>query len=44
MWLTSDEFLADVAAVYTGGPANGAFGSGRLIAPGLIVTAGHVVD
>jgi len=44
MWLTSDEFLADAAAVYTGGPANGAFGSGRLIAPGLIVTAGHVVD
>jgi hypothetical protein len=44
MSLTADEFLADVAAVYTGGPLNGAFGSGRLIAPGLILTAGHVVD
>jgi hypothetical protein len=42
--LTAGEFLADVAAVYTGGEAKGAFGSGRLIAPGLVLTAGHVVD
>lgn len=44
MLLASDEFLADVAAVYIGGQSNGAFGSGRLIAPGLILTARHVVD
>jgi Trypsin-like peptidase domain len=44
MSLTHDQFLADVAAVYSGDSANGAFGSGRLIAPGLILTAGHVVD
>jgi hypothetical protein len=44
MSLPSDEFLADVAAVYIGDQANGSFGSGRLIAPGLIMTAGHVVD
>jgi hypothetical protein len=31
------------AAVYIGDSAKGAFGSGRLIAPGLILTAGHVV-
>jgi hypothetical protein len=42
--LTSDEFLADVAAVYTGDESKGAFGAGRLIAPGLVLTAGHVVD
>jgi hypothetical protein len=42
--LLTAEFLADVAAVYIGGPPNGVFGSGRLIAPGLIVTAGHVID
>ncbi len=41
---TSDEFLADVAAVYIGDEAKGSFGSGRLIAPDLILTAGHVVD
>jgi tetratricopeptide (TPR) repeat protein len=44
MALTPFEFLADVAAVYIGDSAKGAFGSGRLIAPGLIFTAGHVVD
>src|ERR1700730_2777849 len=44
MSLKHDQFLADVAAVYTSDSANGAFGSGRLIAPGLILTAGHVVD
>jgi WD40 repeat protein len=44
MSLTPREFLADVTAVYTGGGVNGAFGSGRLIAPGLVMTAGHVVD
>src|SRR5262245_25082074 len=44
MALTPFEFLADVAAVYIGDSAKGAFGSGRLIAPGLILTAGHVVD
>jgi hypothetical protein len=38
------QFLGDVAAVYIGGQKAGAFGSGRLIAPGLILTAGHVVD
>ena len=41
---TSDEFLADVAAVYVRDQAKGSFGSGRLIAPDLILTAGHVVD
>ena len=41
---TSDEFLADVAAFYIGDPAKWSFGSGRLIAPDLILTAGHVVD
>jgi hypothetical protein len=41
---THDDFLADVAAVYTGDQAKGSFGSGRLIAPDLILTAGHVVD
>jgi hypothetical protein len=30
--------------VYAGGRVAGAFGSGRLIAPGLILTTGHVVD
>ncbi len=44
MSLTHDRFLADVAAVYIGDAAAGTFGSGRLIAPGLILTAGHVVD
>jgi NB-ARC domain len=42
--VTPEEFLADVAIVYTGDAAEGAFGSGRLIAPGLVLTAGHVVD
>jgi formylglycine-generating enzyme required for sulfatase activity len=41
--LKPDEFLADVVAVFAG-QAKGAFGSGRLIAPGLVLTAGHVVD
>jgi V8-like Glu-specific endopeptidase len=44
MPLTLEDFLADVAAVYIGAATDGAFGSGRLIAPGLILTAGHVVD
>lgn len=38
------DFLADVAAVYTGDGDKGSFGSGRLIAPGLVLTGGHVVD
>jgi hypothetical protein len=42
--VTTDEFLSDVAAIYARGPTGEAFGSGRLIAPGLILTAGHVVD
>src|SRR5271166_3033572 len=44
MPLSHDRFLADVAAVHIGDSATGAFGSGRLIAPGLILTSGHVVD
>jgi tetratricopeptide (TPR) repeat protein len=36
----TDYFAADAAAVYT----DEVFGSGRLIAPGLVLTAGHVVD
>src|ERR1700736_6291117 len=42
--MTPAEFLSDVAAVYTRDSAGDLFGSGRLIAPGLILTAGHVVD
>jgi hypothetical protein len=42
--VTFADFLADVAAIYIGAAADGAFGSGRLIAPGLVLTAGHVVD
>jgi tetratricopeptide (TPR) repeat protein len=38
------DFLADVAAVYIGTANGGTLGSGRLIAPGLVLTAGHVVD
>ena len=45
MALTTDQFLADVVAVSTGGATrDAAFGSGRLIAPGLVLTSGHVVD
>jgi tetratricopeptide (TPR) repeat protein len=44
MPMTLSDFLADVAAVYIGAAADGAFGSGRLIAPGLVLTAGHVID
>src|SRR5262245_20010562 len=44
MSLTLEDFLADVAAVYIGDATGGSFGSGRLIAPGLVLTAGHVVD
>src|SRR5215471_9325603 len=44
MPMTFADFLADVAAIYIDAAADGAFGSGRLIAPGLILTAGHVVD
>jgi hypothetical protein len=39
-----DEFVADVAAVYLGDRAKGSFGTRRLIAPNLVLTAGHVVD
>ena len=42
--MTLDEFLSDLAAIYARGPTGEAFGSGRLIAPGLVLTAGHVVD
>lgn len=42
--MTPELFLADVAAVYAVGSSGQTFGSGRLIAPGLILTAGHVVD
>jgi hypothetical protein len=38
------EFLSDVAAIYTRASAWETFGSGRLIAPGLILTAGHLMD
>src|SRR5262245_17324329 len=44
MSLTLEDFLADVAAVYIGAATDGAFGSGRLIAPALVLTAGHVLD
>jgi hypothetical protein len=44
MPLSLYDFLADVAAVYARGPNGDTFGSGRLIAPRLILTAGHVVD
>ena len=44
MDLTHAQLIADVAAVYIGEGEEGSFGSGRLIAPGLILTAGHVVD
>ena len=36
----STDYFSDVAAVYI----DGAFGSGRIIAPALVLTAGHVVD
>jgi hypothetical protein len=39
-----DDFVADVAAVYCHDGKKGSFGSGRLVAPNLILTAGHVVD
>ena len=42
--MQADIFLADVAAVYAEGEGGKSFGSGRLIAPGLVLTAGHVVD
>jgi len=41
---THGDFLADVAAVFTGDQGKASFGSGRLIAPDLVLTAGHVVD
>ena len=44
MSVTHDQFLADVAAIYIGNSSKGSFGSGRLIAPGFVLTAGHVVD
>jgi hypothetical protein len=41
----NQQFLADVVAAYPGRATEGdAFGSGRVIAPGLVLTAGHVVD
>jgi|HubBroStandDraft_3_1064219.scaffolds.fasta_scaffold481121_1 hypothetical protein len=42
--MTPDEFLSDVAAIYARDSTGESFGSGRLIAPGLVLTAGHVVD
>jgi hypothetical protein len=42
--VTPEEFLADVAVIFIGDSTHGAFGSARLIAPGLVLTAGHVVD
>ncbi|MCP1468427.1 tetratricopeptide (TPR) repeat protein [Sphingobium sp. OAS761] len=44
MPLTSGAFVADVAAIYFDDGQTSAFGSGRLIAPGLILTAAHVVE
>ena len=41
---THTDFVADVTAVYIGTETRGSFGSGRLIAPDLVLTAGHVVD
>jgi hypothetical protein len=38
------QLVADVAAIYSGEGASGTFGSGRLIAAGLVLTARHVVD
>jgi tetratricopeptide (TPR) repeat protein len=44
MPLTLADFLADAAAVFIETANGGTLGSGRLIAPGLVLTAGHVVD
>jgi hypothetical protein len=44
MALKSDDFIADVAAIYIDNGTDKSFGSGRLIAPGLILTARHVVN
>ena len=43
MTLSHRDFAADVAVVYDGGSAAG-HGSGRLVAPGLILTAEHVIS
>jgi len=40
----NDRFLTDVAAPYISHSKGQSIGSGCLIAPGLILTAGHVVD
>ncbi len=42
--MIAGQFLADVAAICATASTETSFGSGRLIAPGLILTAGHVVD
>src|SRR5579863_6097569 len=44
MQMSSDSFLADVAAISMRDGTRGCFGSGRLIAPGLILTARHVTE
>jgi hypothetical protein len=42
--LRSDLLNADVAVVWLDQDGHRSFGSGRLIASGLVLTAGHVVD
>ncbi|MEY9126390.1 trypsin-like serine peptidase [Bradyrhizobium yuanmingense] len=42
--LLSSVFLSDVAAIYIDNSTTQSFGTGRLIAPGLILTARHVVS
>jgi hypothetical protein len=42
--MTPGEFLADVAVIFIGDSAHGVFGSGRLIAAGLVLSAGHLAD
>jgi hypothetical protein len=44
MPLSSNLFLADVAAIGIRDGQKGSFGSGRLIAPGLVLTARHVTE
>src|SRR4051794_27233803 len=41
--METDEFFADVALITYEGSDGSSTGSGRLIAPGLVLTAGHVV-
>ena len=44
MALSHAEFVADVAAVFIQEGGSSSFGSGRLIAPGLVLSARHVVN